>query len=758
MMKRNQSRHCKSRPSRGMSSVSGIACMAAAFGMLTSTATISSAAAQERFALEEIVVTASKRGYAESLQSMAMSIQALPQATLEQAGVRDFMDFARMAPSVSITGTDTGTPQVSIRGVRTTEVPAQTTQENPLTSIYLDDLPVSMANFNPNLDLFDIQRIEVLRGPQGTLYGAGAMGGNIRFVTNQPNLEAIEARFEGSIATTRRGGEVYDAKALVNVPVVADKFALRITGTSHWDNGYVDNTFLEIDDFDRNRRKGVRVAALFQPTEDLSITANVIYQDTNYKFGRAFVNAPPGEVPDLRNPSQNLYGNVPFDDELTIYNLTGEYDLGFATLFSSTSYFKRDLLEGGTAQGTVEAIFGVQVGAPNRSVWDNSDFVQEFRLTSNEDRRLNWVVGAFYSKRKMHMEQDFTVENAEDLFGFPTGGFGEPHPDILFYGDTTTKQKQYALFGEATYKFTEQLHATAGVRWFKWEQDFDLYFAGLFSGGPFDIQEQNSATKVNPKFALSYHGNDDWMVYASAAQGYRLGGLNEPVPPDLCGTDLDAVGLDEAPLTFDPDSLWSYEVGAKSEWLERRMTLNVAAFYVDWTNIQTLKMLPSCGYYFTENAGALTSKGLEVELVAMPASGLTVSLSGTYTDASLNEDVPNLLASDGDRTPFVPKWAATAAVDYMQPITDRLNGFARFDVQYVGQRYTEFNQTIGLPLPAYEIVNVHLGVESGPWEVALFAKNLFDKRAILSGGLSTDVITYNIERPRTIGVTLRARY
>ncbi len=733
-----------------------LAYFAVAFGLLITTG--ANAQDSSSFGLEEIVVTAAKRGYAESLQSVPMSIQALPERTIEQAGIKDFTDFARMAPSVSMAGSDTGTPQVSIRGVRTTAVPATTTQENPLTSIYYDDLPVSMANFNPNLDLFDIQRIEVLRGPQGTLYGAGAMGGNIRFVTNKPNLMELEGKVEASLATTKHGGEVYDLKVLVNVPVVEDKFALRITGTSHWDDGYVDNNYLGIKDFDKNKRQGARISALFQPTEDLSITANFIYQDTTFKQGRSTLISRPGELPIVDNPTTNIYGNSPFLDELQIYNLAVEYDLGWATAYSSSSYFKRNMSNAGTVHTLMEAMFGLQIDAPNAVYWDNKDFVQEFRLTSVGDERLNWVIGAFYSKRKVNYDQDFTIDDAENVFGFPTGGYGAPNDDILFFGDTNTKQKQYAVFGEATYKITDKLHATAGLRWFKSEQDFDLHFAGLFQGGTYRLTENTSADGVTPKFALAYHASDAWMIYANAAKGYRLGGMNEPVPEDLCAADLSEVGLTEGPTTFGSDSLWSYELGTKSQFFQRRMTLNASVFYIDWKNIQTLKSLPNCGFYFTENAGALESKGFEVEMMAMPMRGLTLTLAATYTDATLAQDVPNLIAVEGDRTPYVPKWSASASAEYVQPVTDSLNGYIRFDLQHVGKRYTEFNTARAIAMPSYEIGNIHLGIQQENWEIAFFVKNIWDKRALTSAGFSSNVTTYVIERPRTIGVTLRANY
>lgn len=707
--------------------------------------------------LEEVLVTASKRSYEESIQTVPVSIQALSGNTLEQAGAKEFVDFAQMAPSLTLTDVETGTPQVSMRGIWLGGVAPQTTQENPLTGIYYDDLPVSLANFNPNFDLFDVQRIEILRGPQGTLYGAGSMGGNIRFVSNQPDSNEWQSEFAGSFGEIEDGGSVYDIKGMVNVPVAEDKFGLRVVGYGNWDDGYVDNSFTGVEDFDDNRRWGGKVAGRWEVSDRLAVTANLFRQEIEFKHGRHYIDAPPGGTPNPNRPEQNLYGNIPFIDEMTIYNAVVEYDLGWASFLSSTSYFERDMNATGSAQALMEQIFGLQIDAPNRSIWDNSDLIQEFRLSSPDNPRFNWVVGAFYNDKDMHHEQDFTVENAEDVFGFPTGGFGAPDDDILFYGDTTNEQQQVAVFGEGTWKFTEALHFTAGLRWFEWKQDFDLYFAGLFQGGPYTQVGKQSKSEVTPKFALAYHGESGWMAYASASQGYRLGGLNEPVPPDLCAQDLNEVGLTEAPLTFDSDSLWSYEIGAKGDFLDRRLSLSTAIFHVDWTDVQTLKNLPNCGFYFTENVGDVVSQGVEFELAAVPASGLTLTLAGAYIDSTLDEDVPNLFASKGDHVPNVPEWALSASASYTWPFTAALNGYVRADVRHIGSRNTEFNPAEGIELGAYETGNLHFGVESEKWDMSLFIRNATDKRGFIDGGFGQGVTSYSIERPRTIGVSFRYR-
>ncbi len=739
----------KSTVIRPKSGILKIAAFSATCGIMFS---VSTWAQQEDSALEEIVVTASKRGFEESLQSVPMSIVALTEQTLEQSGAKDFLDFARMVPSLDVVDQGFGAPQVSIRGVRVGIVPAQTTQEKPLTGIYYDDMPVSFANFNPNLDLFDVQRVEVLRGPQGTLYGAGAMGGSVRFITNRANLTGWEAKAEGTYASIGHGGDIYDLKGLVNIPVVTDKMALRITATSNWDDGYIDNVYLGKKDWNSSSRKGVRASALFTPTENLSITANFIYQNMKFDDGRGVIN-----LPGLENPQQSFYGALPFLDKMKISNLTVEYNLGWANFYSSSSYFDRKLNDSSSVQDLIELYFGIQVTQPNRVLWDNKDFVQEFRLTSPGDARLTWILGAFYANQKSDYVQDFTVPGFEDMFGIPHGVFGAP-TDVLFAGDVQNNQKQYALFGEATYKITDALDLTLGMRWFDWKQSFDLWYAGLFQGGEYTLVDSTSASKFSPKLNLAYHGGDDWMIYGNVAKGYRLGGINDPVPVDLCAGDLNDIGLSEAPVTFATDSLWSYEIGAKTKLLDQRMTLNAAAFFIDWKDVQTLKNLPNCGFYFTENVGRVHSKGIELEMVAMPVRGLTLTLNGTYTDATLAKDVENLYAVDGDRVPYTPKFAMSASLEYLHSITGALDGYFRFDLQHVGDRNTQFNQTLGIAMPSYEIGNVHVGIQADKWEVALFVKNIWDKRAIVNGDNELGITNLVIERPRTVGLTLRTHY
>ncbi len=719
--------------------------------------------ARDKSILGEVIVTAQKRG-AQDLQDVPISIQAITADTLERAGVKDFLDAAKLAPSLTIIDQGTGQYQVYMRGIITGPAATSATQDKPLTSIYVDEVPVSFANFNPNFNMFDVERVEVLRGPQGTLYGAGSMGGNIRIVTVEPNTRELAAKIEAQTAWTRDGDESYAFRGLVNFPLIEDKLGLRIAGTTSQDGAFVDNPLLGEENIEALDRDTARLAARWVPTEPLAVTLNLLWQQMEADDRRRRMI--PGTQTLFDNvPAEGEFTTVqsllePFVDEQLLSNATITYDFAWAQLLSSTSYFDREFTnfqQGFFAEFFDKLINGdIAVSGWVIDDWDVNDFVQELRLIS-PDRRLDWVIGAFYADQFARFVDDYPVENFEERTGLPTTGFGAPMNN-LFKGNTENEQRQYAVFGELTFAFTQRLEGTVGLRWFDWEQDFFQFFSGFFNGGVSIKDETTEAQEFTPKFSLSYDLSNDAMIYATAAKGYRLGGVNDPVPPEPCADELAGIGLTEAPSTFGPDSLWNYEIGTKTSWLDRRLTLNAAVYHIDWTDIQTRRFLESCGFFFTENVGKAESTGVELELISSPAEGLTLALTGSYTKAELAEDVPNLNAQKGDKAPFVPEFAASATIDYYFPITVTLDGYARLDVQYVGSRTTSYAGTT--EMPAYDLGNLHLGLEGGDgrWVAEVFATNLWDEEAILvesevsfTGAGAEQVI----ERPRTIGLTLR---
>ena len=415
-------------------------------------------------------------------------------------------------------------------------------------------------------------------------------------------------------------------------------------------------------------------------------------------------------------------------------------------------------------QGILGSLFGYQPQNPNQLDWTVESFVQEFRLSSAADSKLSWVAGLYYSDSETENDQDFTEPGLTPIFGIPgpvyTMLFGSP-PDVHFKGDVNNQQDQISVFGEVTYRFNEQWELLLGLRWFDWEQEFDLRFAGIFQGAEFIIDgEKTSAKEVTPKATLSYHANEDWMIYVNAAKGYRLGGANDPVPAGLCAADLAATGLTQAPTTFDPDSLWSYELGSKATLADGRVTLNAAVFKHEWEDVQTLRRLPSCGFFFTENVGEVETNGVELEFSALLMEGMTVTLNGTYTDAGLAKDVPNISGEKGDQVPFTPELAISGSIDYTWPLTDGLDGYVRFDVQYVDDRNTEFNtdRADSIAMDSYQIGNLHFGVITERWEAIIFVKNVWNEEAALGATIDNGPSYWVMEQPQTYGLTVRANF
>lgn len=739
--------------------------------LLLGTSSATHAADVVRGQLEEVIVTATKRGDVD-LQSVPLSISAVTSDTLTRAGANSVDDVARLVPSLSLTPTGTGQYEVRIRGVTNGPFSITTTQFKPLTAIYFDEMPVSFGASNPNIDPFDVQRVEVLRGPQGTLYGTSSMGGNIRFVFNQPDTTEFAGKAELTTGYTDHGEMSYGGKAMLNVPV-NDQFALRFVGSQQRLGGWVDMVNTGRDDANRIDRTSLKASARYIAGENWTITGNLLWQDSDTNAPDTVHVLPPN--PDF---TQQFLIDQPYPDTMTLANLTVEGDLGWATLTSSTSYFPRRFnrhwevpIFGEAIQKAIATPCGTDFWRPECVVqpaviynrWHVYNSVEELRLNSKGDSRLDWVAGIFLSHEKQEFTQDYPVPNFSETTGIPTAGFGAEENN-LFKSDVSNVQKQLALFGELGYRITDKLKATAGLRWFTWEQDYDLVYAGFFNGGVSTDSQVTKVDKFTSKFNLSYDVSDRAMVYATASQGFRLGGFNDPVPTNACGEQLAFIGLTSAPRTFGPETLWNYELGAKTSWLDRRLTVNGALYRLEWEDIQTIHALNEptpCGFGFSENAGSQRSDGVELEIVAAPVPGLTVSVSGAYTDAKLSTDNANLGAAKGTRAPQIPELAGAAAVDYSMPLFGDVTGFVRADVQYVDGRWTSYQVPTRIFLPAYTEGNLSFGIDRGPWQVALSVRNLWNERAILNQDdpdTFFGAYTQQIDRPRTVQLAFRTSF
>jgi iron complex outermembrane receptor protein len=753
------------------------------------------AAAPAAGELGEVLVSARKRGE-ELLQDVPQSILAIGSEQLGEFGIQNFDDYAMLVPSLSFINQGPGLSKIVVRGISTGFTRGDAPQDNEATGLYIDEAPIAINGSNPDFGLFDIERIEVLRGPQGTLYGAGAMSGNIRIITKQPRADRTEATVEGSISNTDDGDLNYNTNFALNLPLVEDKLALRMVGYHRFDDGFIDNvapyepvvgnygnshnldgiahgpgTNENANSYDLF---GGRLALKYFASDRLTIGTSLIYQQSELG-GRPQTNESAelalGEYEQFKVVDEK---NV---DESTIASLTVTYGFPWGEFVSSTSFAKRTLEYNNDLTRLVDIVFGTLSGSPLlpvgeyapvsplRNLSEVEDFVQEARLSGvGFGDRLGWLAGVFYSKRDRNFYQRLTSQGFEGLVREVVPDF-----DLSDYGaetlgdfDTVLDLDQSALFGEMTYDVTDRLEMTAGVRLFKVETTSDILFTGLLNGGTQNEVNDGKEDGVNPKFSLAYQFTDDVLGFATASKGFRVGGTNEIIAnTPQCLAELADLGLSEGPAAFDSDSLWNYEAGLKTSFLNNRVTVNGSIYHIDWSDIQTTKIL-DCGYSFRENAGDATSQGAELEVMMRPVEGLFVSVGGSYTDATLSGDVPNLGGSKGDRVPYVPSVSLNAMMQYEFPMPGDTKGFVNFGVGRVGSSRTAFDQDAGFRQPGYSIGNLRFGVQRGHWETALFVDNVWDERAtllILPNALRYPPGTETTRnRPRTIGLSIKASF
>lgn len=730
----------------------------------------------------DIVVTARKRN--ERLQDAPLSVSAFSTSDLRQGNARDFKDVLRKVPGVSFSGAELGQSRYSIRGV-------STTSPSPTVGIYLDDISLlNVTNaFSGAADpvFFDFSRVEILKGPQGTLYGGSAMGGAIKYVSHAPELDRTTVDTAAGLSSTAHGGISYQGEAVLNLPL-SDKLALR-TGVLYRDNaGYVDNIAngATVDvrtsttappapltplvrpslstraDKDQNSDHVlvVKAALLWQPDASLDITPSLFRQTYRQKNTGVFWT----NLPDLQS---SFRLKQPTDDDLGVYSLNVVKHLDGVDLTSLTAYVDRsvrfDRDYSFYIATLVPALYGVN--SPNFSNSSTRTFSQELRAASSEPTaRLRWTAGLYYAHQRDELDQTVNSIGVGALLGTGT--------DTVYHGNTVSKLTQFAAFADLTFEILPGLDATAALRYFNIKQTIDTRGDGLLNGGVTHGGASTRESGANPKFGLSYRATRDALIYASAAKGFRPGGGNPfAVAPDQCKADLANLGLSSVPVSFRSDSLWTYEVGSKNQFLDRRLTVNGAAFYTDWKNIQQNVFLPGCGFSFTGNVGGAEIKGAELS-AQFVVGGLTLGGAGSYTDAKISKTAPGVTAQVGQPVLDTPKWIVSANTAYRFALGGGVTATARADYQYRSSSLRMFENSFIVTTPTgpvsannftqrqkgYDLVNLGLLIDTGDWQVDLFVNNLLDKRPLLDQNVVSGFEGAITLRPRTIGVGLRRQF
>jgi iron complex outermembrane recepter protein len=737
--------------------------------------------------LEEIVITAAKRS--STVQETPISVTALSGDDIQQRGLTDITQIVESVPGLSMRSSGPGQTELEMRGMTSAGGNSST------VGFYLEDTPLSAPAAAQNgkvvidPDLYDLNRVEVLRGPQGTLYGAGSMGGTIKLVPNAPDPKAFSTSEQVILGDTRGGSFNHGENAMVNLPLGTDTAALRIVGTQEHLSGWIDRIVIASPYFPTPQNsttrgnvaaapigadyKGVndedltslRAALLWTPTDNLSITPSFLYQKIT-QGGLSLIDSNPG----TNSNYQPFDVSEPFIDRIDIASLNFQYHLGAFDLSSTTSYWTREeeLRQDGSEQ--IATVTGAPIYASEGGFGPTSPAVleddrswqksEELRLTSTGDTAFKWLLGYFYQDFESDWDVFAEMPDAGPLTG-TTNAFTQTQP---------TKIIQNAVFGEVSYKFLPDLTGTAGLRRFTYDGTVHTGVSGfLSSSGGNDILHFVTSERdqgVTPKFDLSYQANKDLLVYTTASKGFRPGGGNQPIPTSgalgtRCAQNIQSLGVSSGSiLAFSPDHVWSYEAGEKFRSGDGRITVNSAAYFENWSDVQQNVPLP-CGFPYTGNLGDAHIYGGEIELDAVVAPGLLVMLNSGYSHARFVTNPVAATTTIGNRVQNVPDWMSSASIAYRHSISEGLDLVARVDNSYVGSRIDVTAQPNYLP--SYDLTNIRAGMDGGNWTAAVFVNNVTNKTALLSNSpaVAVNIATFNriaVNQPLTVGLDLSYRF
>jgi len=762
------------------------------------------AAAPEQ-ASDDIIVTATKR--ASSIQDVPFSINAQTEEDIARANAGTLEDLSRNVAGLSIQNLGPGQSQVAVRGVSAGQIARDQPGVKEQVGIYLDETVVSLSLFTPDLDLFDLNRVETLRGPQGTLFGSGSVGGTIRYITNQPRTDRVEGKVEGNVNVVAEddiGGHI---KGAVNLPL-SGSAAVRAVGYYTRYAGFIDALREgggRSENVNSGERYGGRVSLLLEPAYNVTITPRVLYQrietdgfnrqDVYNLYANPFTTTRPRVT--LGEREHYLLRDESFRDEIIIADANIQATLGPVDVTSVTSYTDRSILvsrDASALTGSVSADLGfpaagILLPSNLRDTTKVGQFTQEIRLASNGSGPFQWLFGGFYA----HTDRDYAQllpTPGYDRFTDATLGAGTAAatrngfaPDSPYNAAIPYKLDQLAIFSELNYDLTERLTATTGLRYYAFNEERTFRSGGLFTNLD-NNRDRTRSEGFNPRFLLRYEASDAVTFNAQASKGFRLGGVNDPLNLPLC-RPTDATTFGGFPR-YDDESLWNYEGGVKVQKGAFRM--NAAAFYTDIRNLQVTADAGSCSSRVVFNVDKAHTVGVEFELGATPVRGLDLALSGSVLEAEFDSTLARPDGTviegirDGNRLPSVPKFQVSASGTYTFPLGDRTEAFLNAAVQHVGSRFTQpgdqennprsfvpgftfggapagATNLLDLKLPDYRLVNLSAGVSlPAQVEVQLYVTNLLDKNALLAfdrerGGRAR--LAFSVNQPRTIGMTVR---
>jgi iron complex outermembrane recepter protein len=806
--------------------------LGAALG-LAFVADVSAETASDSDQIPEIIVTATKRS--STVQETAASITAVSSEDIAERGIVDFNSLAQSVPGIAMRTSGPGQTEFEMRGLNSAG------GNTSMVGFYLDEVPLSapaaaqLGKEEIDPSLYDLSRVEVLRGPQGTLYGSSSMGGTVKVVPNPPEIGAFLGSGENVISDTASGGGInHKLNGMINLPL-GDTAALRFVGTESTDSGWIKRLVIqdgavavdsgtfpavsrpgnfytaplqeEIDGANSTTMDSVRASLLWKPTDNLSITPMLMWQLTQQAAPDAVDvnNDPTNPTVPSTNAHWEIYDSPePQRDRFTLGSLKIEYQFEKFLLTSATADWNRNTLVSQDSTEENAAAIGIPVydapggigpsgPAPNGPAVTEKDFTRQFseelRLTSTGTGPFQWIVGYFYQDLYSEWDEWAIAPQATPILGGPNL-YVDYQPQVII---------QNSEFGEVSWQFTPDLKATAGARHYHYSlnqtnEEFGVFtvFADQGNTVPYNTATSISASGTDPKFDLSYNIDKDVMLYATVAKGFRLGGVNQPIPVadppnsnsvvvgNECSLQAKVLGqpvsacngslLLHAPATFSSDSVWNYEIGEKSSFLDRRLVANVSAYYERWSNPQIATNL--AGFGITANGGDARIVGLEAEFQALLTREWNLNLNFGYTDAKFTEASAITGYPNGAQVPDIPKFTAAGTLRWKHPLTNSVSLTGALEADYVGTRTdAPYGETITLTnidqylvhLPSYALLNVRVGAAGEAWTANLFVNNLTNKEALLDPQPQIDLqmaafARYLVNRPLTVGLDLAYKF
>lgn len=683
--------------------------------------------------LPTIIVTANRRD--ETLQKVPMAVSALTYHDIQRQHLEDFADYAANVPGLDAISLGPGMTELSIRGIA-----SGSQQPSASVGVYVDETPFGSSSvfaigsaLTPDLDPADVERIEVLRGPQGTLYGAGALGGVIRFITVPPDTEAWSGRLRLGGTSIDGGGTGFDVHGMVNLPLVKDKLAIRANVFDETVPGFVDDAGRGKSDVNESKIKGGRVSMLWTPSDKTSLRVTALAQNLS-AAGSATVALDPSTLQpaygELQQRSAALGGDA-FAGRYRLYNVTFNSDFGWAKLMSSSSYGTLDAVS--NIDATPLLFLGPQAngqpyGTLERATIPQTKATQEFRLSSAKDQTVEWLGGVFWTRETGNNAQDIYASDyysgtpQPSPFGIPIGGDLQP-----------STYEAWAAYASITWHVTDRFDVEAGLRYSHDKQHYTETGWGVLFGSPTPVtllDKRSSDSSTTFSLTPTFHINDNNMLYARIASGFLPGGPN-----------IVPVGVPNVPATFSPTKLTNYEIGLKSTTPDDRLMVDLSAYYIDWTKIPLTTF--ENNFTFLTSGGQAQSKGLEATLSWIAARGLKLSANASYNDATLTKDAPYPSnGKRGDPLPYAPKFTISLGGDYDFDLGNGWHGYVGASYHYVDERSTDFAfsypiQGVLPPLPssptipAYHTIDLRAGANHGQWNIDAYVKNLTNQRGIV---------------------------